>query len=86
MSFMDEFDKRASRKPGDPVPEDENPENRELLEFSDLIRERQALPASNERQRVLDRVRAAQKPPARPAGGSCFPTMSWTMFSAQSHS
>jgi len=73
MSFLDDFDKRAARKPGDPVPQGDSPEDRELLEFADLIRSRRALPEDGERQRVLERVKAAQNsstPKVIQGGGS----------------
>ncbi|HEY3323116.1 MAG TPA: VIT domain-containing protein [Planctomycetota bacterium] len=61
MSFLDEFDKRADaqkagRKPDDPVPPGETPENRELLDFADLIRKNQAAPSEIDRQRVMEKL------------------------------
>jgi tetratricopeptide (TPR) repeat protein len=74
MSFLDDFDKRAAHKPGDPVPQGDTPEERELLEFADLIRSRRAVPEDGERQRVLDRVKGAQNSPAPKViqGGGSF--------------
>lgn len=60
MSFLDDFDSRAARKPGEPAREGETSEDRELLEFADLIRSRQGVPQSGARERLLERVRTAQ--------------------------
>ncbi|MCY3021927.1 MAG: VIT domain-containing protein [Planctomycetota bacterium] len=67
MPFLEEFDRRADaqaagRKPDEPVPENESPENRELLDFADLVRARRAVPTDSERERALERVREAQTP------------------------
>ncbi len=59
MSFLEEFDRRAG---GEEVPEGEN---KELLDFADLVRSRRAVPNEEERQRVLARVRAAGARPRR---------------------
>ena len=62
-SFLEEFDRRARQQaPGQAPapPADLPPEDRELLEFADLIRAKRALPPAGEGQRLRERVRAAE--------------------------
>ena len=55
MSFLEEFDRHA----GGEKPVETEGQNRELLEFADLIRRNRALPDPAERERIMARVRRA---------------------------
>ena len=54
-------------------------ENTELLDFADLVRARQAVPAADERQRVLDRVKSVEADKAKSKPVSRKP---WKLFMA----
>ncbi len=60
MNFLDEFDKRAKA----PKPDANGPrgEHDDLLDFADRIRSTQSLPTSAERERVLKRLKASNRP------------------------
>ncbi|MHC4506331.1 MAG: FecR domain-containing protein, partial [Planctomycetota bacterium] len=69
MGFLEDFDRRREaaergRKRGDPPPEGESPEHRELLEFADLVREKlEGDPvgdAEGAKARLVARLRAAE--------------------------